>query len=601
MIHVSLKSMRKQTLIFSVVAILVVIVGLIFLFLALVSDEDTQIAAPAADKRDDNPQLTSNGASLYEWVVTEKLSKNNVAGFDLSRSFPADVVMNDNILVLAHPHESEVDVFERDNTGQWVLIQEITEADIPGNNAKIRSNAVAVQDDTMVIVNEFEGVYIFESENGHWVFQQTISQSTLPESITHDNNRFGKPIFISNDVFILPEQPLRIFERQAGQWQLKQEITKSDLPGWVGKHYTFGKLVATQGNILVVADANNAVYIFEHDDQWELKQIISEQSHPQLELRAGKDGWSMAIDENVLVIGVPLRNIVYIFRKANDQWVFEHEISRDSLPPLKEQIMHSGDAFGKSVAVKGDLLAVTDPWIATYIFKHDGSQWVWEQSLPNKTMPGDENIFDYWRSPVFLNDKNLLVIDGVDTAYIFGRQPGGEQSEAELREDESMSTPGAEDDLPLAAKKIEEEMRAEVKAFAAEWQSFLNDQSSPLKQLEAIESRLLEIDTQSECEAFDNEEYSITYKEVGQLIDRFEERLEYFEDAQGLESKIAGLVEQYLEAAGYEENDFRLDYYSLAKRIGFRDVYVDVMATHYEIEDKGQDLEDSLINQCHAL
>ena len=116
-------------------------------------------------------------------------------------------------------------------------------------------------------------------------------------------------------------------------------------------------------------------------------------------------------------------------------------------------------------------------------------------------------------------------------------------------------------------------------ALGIEWHAFLNEKNSPFKQIEMIENKLLEVDTETECGEFDAGEYSITEEEIGRAIHSFEDRLDYFENTQGLEQKLEDLYERYLEATGYEENDLRLDH--LAERTGLRDVYVDVVAIHY--------------------
>lgn len=144
-------------------------------------------------------------------------------------------------------------------------------------------------------------------------------------------------------------------------------------------------------------------------------------------------GTSLDTDGDVIVFGAFLDPSVavesgsaYVYRLVGQQWIEEQKLSAPDGADY--------DAFGWRVAVDGDVVAVgaigDDPaadWIrrdgAVYIYRHDGSSWVFEQ----KVVPADLDIGDHFGQSLDLSGDVLLVGSSSDgdlgeasgSAYLF--------------------------------------------------------------------------------------------------------------------------------------------------------------------------------------
>ncbi len=605
---------KKQILVLAA-AIIVTITGGLFIFFFWIKDDVKDISSSDTnsvnDLDEENGNQESSNVENYEWILEEEIIRAISASLDLPEipeSFPGlrdQAIFNETLAISYYGH-GLVSLFERQKNGSWVLEQHITNIDGEGLSIRTRptsdtyelpgepfgSHSIAMNDKHLVITNEYLGVYIFVKQDGKWIFQQELSNKTLPESITSDNNRFRKPIFADSETLILPEFPLRIFKLNQNHWELEQEIFAPDLPGLLAEHYLLGSVVSARDNLLALADINNAIYIFERDDDWELQQVISEQSHPQLKLSTDDSGWFLDINENTLAIGNPLRSLIYIFQKSDGQWIFKQEISKDSLPPGADLDFVYEGSFGESLSVRDNSLIVPVEEVI-YIFRYNGEQWVIEQIISGEDLSGHEDAGGYFSLPSTPPNDDSLYIRYGENIYLFKEQPRTEQADMDFQNQATEASSVVEENLSPAVQRAEKEFVEAFKMFADEWQAFLNDEDGLVKQLEAIQSNLLKLDVSEECALFGAGEGFMIEAEIEELVDELENRLETFDSS--VETRLGPLFDEYLEATGYDENDPRLE--NMFERTGWADFYIDFLAVHYSLSDK----VDFPYHQCRYL
>ena len=561
--------------------------------------------ADASVENEDQPAESAGEAPAHEWVVSEKIAANSVSGLNVPYTGLGRAAEGKDFIIYSDASGSDgpaVDVFGRDGDG-WSLIHQVNRADLP-NSEEFRSELVpphpwlpshlqmAFHGSTLAVSSLSEGVYVFRKEAGRWVFWQEITHRTMPGSIPSDNNGFGRPIFTASDTFVLPGFTLRVFSLQGDEWQISQEITLDDFPDRTIRHYNLGSVVRVSGDTMVLADTNHALYIFEKNNgRWELRQTISQESNPKLKLRSSYGGWSLQLEGDSLVLGLPLRNLIYVFRKVEGRWVFEQSISRRDLPPLQESTDRLGGEFGSAVAVQNNLMVVTDPWLAAYVFRYSGDQWVWEQTILNPTGPEDSGG-DILGPPLLLAGERLVMRDGSDAIYVFQRQLATNPQEI-------LNQPEADSEVPPEAKAIEVEITGLVKAFAEEWNDFLENDVL-YRDMEATIDQLFEIDTAEECRAFREGLHAIKVDDLRQLSDNLKARLDYFNDLdRKFESEAGPLFEQYVSIVGWGENEAHA-LFGFLDRTGFEDFYVDFSADHGYIETRAGQINSVASSVCEG-
>jgi hypothetical protein len=216
-------------------------------------------------------------------------------------------------------------------------------------------------------------------------------------SLAHDGERIAVGALRAG---LQEEGAVFVYVRKDGRWQFEAEL----LPGDGASYAHFGTAVAMAGDTLLVgapadrqlATAAGAVYVFERDETgW----------HKTAKLLAGDGrrgdffGYAVDLDQGTAVIGTYLkRNVlgsatgaVYVFRKIDNVWLEqERVISAD---------VASGDRFGISVSIFGDVLAVGSSRSdgagenagSIYVFRYVDGRWEQLKKLYRvQAMPEDE-------------------------------------------------------------------------------------------------------------------------------------------------------------------------------------------------------------------
>lgn len=173
-------------------------------------------------------------------------------------------------------------------------------------------------------------------------------------------------------------------------------LAPSDVPpGWTNG---FGWSVAISGRYVAVGaprdpwfngDATGAVYVFRRQGARWIEQAKLTASDPQWPAQLG---WSVAMEGDVIVAGAPEWDFVacpgqragaaYVFRRhdsgtpelpSDDTWTEETK--------LVVPTIYAANAFGRSVAISGDVIVLGTECGAAAIFRRQGTTWNHELSL----------------------------------------------------------------------------------------------------------------------------------------------------------------------------------------------------------------------------
>ncbi|HZM01250.1 MAG TPA: hypothetical protein VFD43_13470 [Planctomycetota bacterium] len=188
-----------------------------------------------------------------------------------------------------------------------------------------------------------------------------------------------------------------VFRDTGGTWPEQAQLVSSDAASFD----LLGLSVAAQGDVIVAGapgdrptgDGNpnggeGAAYVFRFDGlAWtEEAKLFADHA-----TNGNRFGQSVAIDGDVAVIGAPGTDnpgagttdsgAVHVFRRTAGVWEFEVRLEASDVA--------TGDSFGDSVAVQGDLIAIgaskdnegASDTGAVYLFRHDGLAWAEEAKL----------------------------------------------------------------------------------------------------------------------------------------------------------------------------------------------------------------------------
>lgn len=273
----------------------------------------------------------------------------------------------------------------------WTLETELV-ASIPRLNDTF-GRSVAVDGDTIVVGAMDHGadgprksgaVFVYARKNGVWQ-----EQAYLKASNPGENDRFGNRVAIDGKTIVVAAEQesgaspgvngpdndaaaqsgaVYIFVQDGDAWT-QQAYLKAANPSMADK---FGRSIAISGNTVVVgapqeggsatgvngayndnAQYAGAAYVFVRDGTtW------SQQAYLKSSVVASRFmGQAVAVDGDRIVVGasgtMDTRGSAYTFTRTGTQWVADGllDIGTDA-----------GDAFGLSVAILGDVIAVGAPW-----------------------------------------------------------------------------------------------------------------------------------------------------------------------------------------------------------------------------------------------
>ncbi|MBL7817304.1 MAG: T9SS type A sorting domain-containing protein [Saprospiraceae bacterium] len=257
--------------------------------------------------------------------------------------------------------------------------------------------------------------YIFKRTGTIWEQEAKIVASDRAAG-----DRFGHTVAISGDYAIVGARnegedssgrntlvsagSAYIFKRTGTGWEQEAKIVASDRE--MGA--LFGRSVAISGDYAIVGafkedkdaigvnastDAG-AAYIFKRTGtNWtqEAKIVASD--------RAALDefGYSVAINGDVAVVGLPARNFAYVFKRTGTTWTQESKIVGSDRTTL--------DWFGGSVAINNDVIIVgaeSDSKVTTSsdILQGAGSAYFFQRQTTNAVTDMDNHDLKIYPNPV---------------------------------------------------------------------------------------------------------------------------------------------------------------------------------------------------------
>lgn len=229
--------------------------------------------------------------------------------------------------------------------------------------------------------------HVYTARGSVWKFSQELTASD-----GEAQDRFGISVAISEDVAVVGASSdddlgrqsgsVYVFHREGSSWTEAQKLTASDgKPGDL-----FGYTVDIDDDVLIVGSwQQNAMYVFRHDGgEWVEEQKLT----PPVDSRTVFLGYSVAIEGDVAVGGGvaddksgKIWGTAHAYRFNGDAWVHEQQM-------LVPAIWTTG-FFGVPVAISGDVIIVgafldsTNGTAAgsAAIYRHDGESWIHEDTL----------------------------------------------------------------------------------------------------------------------------------------------------------------------------------------------------------------------------
>jgi hypothetical protein len=294
-------------------------------------------------------------------------------------------------------------------------------------------SSVAIDGDTAVVgaprVDD-RGVdsglaYAFRRDGTGWVEEAQLAASDGTAS-----DRFGNSVALDGSTALVGAAldddvgSTHVFERDEVGWIEKARLVASDGAPGDG----FGASAAMDGDTAVVGapldDGRGSAYVFrDGGGGWiEEARLVASDRAP-----GDRFGDSVAVSGDAVVVGAwsdrPrdsrfFTGSAYVFRYEGGGWVEDAKLTASD--------GSGGDAFGRSVALAGDIVVVGTPkgedeggveTGSVYVFRHDGRSWVEDAKLT----ASDRVMGGFFGISVAIDGDTIIV--GADAAATGGKPP----------------------------------------------------------------------------------------------------------------------------------------------------------------------------------
>ncbi|MCP5467665.1 MAG: DUF4215 domain-containing protein [Deltaproteobacteria bacterium] len=309
-----------------------------------------------------------------KWIQTQKLVASDGNQFDyFGRSVS---IYNDYIIIGASNDDKGEDsgaayVFKR-NGDEWNETQKLVASD--GDQYDYFGHSVSIYNDYIIIgasndddKGEDSGAaYVFKRNGDEWNETQKLVASDGDQY-----DYFGHSVSIYSDYVVIgarwgDNQEINtgtayVFKRTGDEWNETQKLVAPDGAGF---DY-FGHSVSISGNYIVIGaieddDQNldsGAAYVFKRNgDEWNETQKLVAPDGAEFDYF----GHSVSISGNYIVIGARWGDnqeintgTAYVFKRNGDEWIQTQKLLASN--------SNTGDQFGFSVAIDGDIIIVGAP------------------------------------------------------------------------------------------------------------------------------------------------------------------------------------------------------------------------------------------------
>lgn len=232
---------------------------------------------------------------------------------------------------------------------------------------------------------------------------QCVEDQELTASDAAQRDQFGSTVSVSENTAVVGAPgdncvagadcgAAYVLRFDGTSWGEEQKLTASDAASFDG----FGHSVAVSGDVVFVGAPFSdcaaglvcgAVYVFRFDgSSWMEEQKLTARDEDE----PSGVGWAISASEDTVIIGAARVDCAagtdcgaaYMFRFDGSSWVFEQKLTASDRA--------TGDFFGYSVSIDGDTAVVGaggddcaagDECGSAYMFRFDGTTWVEEQKL----------------------------------------------------------------------------------------------------------------------------------------------------------------------------------------------------------------------------
>jgi hypothetical protein len=191
-----------------------------------------------------------------------------------------------------------------------------------------------------------------------WVRTGTLRDSEPPGF----GPRFGAQIAFRDGVAVIANHSfLHVFRRVNGVWTDVQKLAPPPRGGVQPANWEVISSMRFENGILAVGASNfagdtgkNVVYLYELDAS--RKFVLRATLRASGSVTMDAFGADVAVAGNTVVVGEPLHDAAYVFRRRSDgSWVQTQKlVGADSSAPI--------ETFGSAVAIDRDLIIVGAPW-----------------------------------------------------------------------------------------------------------------------------------------------------------------------------------------------------------------------------------------------
>ena len=221
-----------------------------------------------------------------QWELEDSVSFEDVLGAGGEFSIEYIALHGDTFVAAA---ENGIYIF-KSNGDQWMLEQTISHETFPAVYAQAEDgydlSPLFLWGNRLVVVkvdSVSNKVFAFKRENNKWVFEQEFSNETFPKTKPKRgySDFFGVRLALRKDMLLVGDfDYIYVFRFEDDQWVLKQEISKENFKELKDR---FATLLYLGDDILALSpsgrleetDDDQLIYIFIKDgDNWIFKQVL---------------------------------------------------------------------------------------------------------------------------------------------------------------------------------------------------------------------------------------------------------------------------------------------------------------------------------------
>jgi len=337
---------------------------------------------------------------------------------DITRKADNEFYIQSNSGVITETNDGTITInlFGATNfDGQIISANDAEPDDNFGYSVAIENNIIVIgahREDTGG--SETGAAYIFEKSGEAWIEIQKIQASDKEAT-----DYFGHSVAINNDTIVVGAYgedtggslagATYIFEKSGEVWIETQKIQGSDIDG----NDYFGYSVAIDNGIIIVgAWGKNSAYTFEYNgSSWVETQKIS----PGISIEFGR---FVAINNDIIAIGAPgtAGSLAYVYKNINSSWIEQQQ--------LQGHDTEVSDRFGEYITINNNEIIIASPQEdtggsnagAVYVFEKLGNTWIETQKIQGYDTEGS----DYFGTAIAIENNIILVSSyGKDSVYIF--------------------------------------------------------------------------------------------------------------------------------------------------------------------------------------